>query len=41
MMGPLYGTYGGSDKKNNGTETGGFGLGCKSPFAYGDHFEVV
>lgn len=41
MMGPLYGTYGGSDKKNNGTETGGFGLGCKSPFAYGDHFEVT
>lgn len=41
MMGPLYGTYGGSDKKNNGTETGGFGLGCKSPFAYGDHFEVI
>lgn len=41
MMGPLYGTYGGTDKKNNGTETGGFGLGCKSPFAYVDHFEVI
>jgi hypothetical protein len=41
MMGPLYGTYGGTDKTNNGTETGGFGLGCKAPFAYTDHFEVV
>lgn len=41
MMGPLYGTYGGTDKENNGTETGGFGLGCKSPFAYTDHFEVT
>lgn len=41
MMGPLYGTYGGSDKTNNGQETGGFGLGCKAPFAYTDHFEVI
>ena len=41
MMGPLYGTYGGTDKKNNGLETGGFGLGCKAPFSYGDNFEVT
>ena len=40
-IGPLCGTYGGTDKTNNGNETGGFGLGFKSPFAYTDHFEVV
>lgn len=36
----IYGTYGNSTKKNDGTQTGGFGLGCKSPFAYVDTFEV-
>jgi len=41
MIGPIYGTYGGSTKKHDGKQTGGFGLGCKSPFAYGDHFEVT
>ena len=41
MIGPVYGTYGGSTKKMNGNVTGGFGLGCKSPFAYTDHFEVT
>lgn len=40
-IGPIYGTYGGSTKKNDGTQTGGFGLGCKAPFAYTDHFEVI
>lgn len=40
-MGMIYGTYGNSTKKNDGTQTGGFGLGCKSPFAYTDHFEVT
>lgn len=40
-MGPIYGTYGNSTKKNDGKQTGGFGLGCKAPFAYTDHFEVV
>lgn len=40
-MGPIYGTYGNSTKKNDGNQTGGFGLGCKSPFAYTDHFEVI
>lgn len=40
-MGPVYGTYGNSTKKNDGTQTGGFGLGCKAPFAYTDHFEVI
>lgn len=40
-MGIIYGTYGNSTKKNDGTQTGGFGLGCKAPFAYTDHFEVI
>lgn len=41
MIGPIYGVYGASTKKNDGRQTGGFGLGCKSPFAYTDHFEVT
>ena len=40
MIGPIYGTYGNSTKKHDGNQTGGFGLGCKAPFAYTDHFEV-
>lgn len=40
-IGPVYAVYGASTKKNDGRQTGGFGLGCKSPFAYTDHFEVV
>ena len=27
-MGLIYGTYGNSTKKNDGNQTGGFGLGC-------------
>lgn len=41
LMGQIYGVYGASTKKNDGTATGGFGLGCKSPFAYTDHFQVT
>lgn len=41
LIGQVYGTYGNSTKKNDGRATGGFGLGCKSPFAYTDHFEVI
>lgn len=41
LIGPIYGTYGASTKKHDGKQTGGFGLGCKSPFAYVDHFEVT
>lgn len=37
----VYGIYGQSTKRLNGQVTGGFGLGCKSPFAYQDHFEVT
>lgn len=40
-IGPVYGTYGNSTKKHDGKQTGGFGLGCKAPFAYVDHFQVV
>lgn len=41
QIGPIYGVYGASTKKNDGAQTGGFGLGCKAPFAYTDHFEVI
>lgn len=40
-IGEIYGTYGNSTKANDGQQTGGFGLGCKAPFAYVDHFEVT
>jgi hypothetical protein len=40
QIGPIYGVYGNSTKKNDGLQTGGFGLGCKAPFAYTDHFQV-
>lgn len=40
-IGPIYGTYGGSTKVANIHVTGGFGLGCKAPFAYNDHFQVT
>lgn len=39
-IGPIYAVYGASTKKHDGKQTGGFGLGCKAPFAYVDHFEV-
>lgn len=38
---PIYAVYGNSTKKLDGTQTGGFGLGSKAPFAYVDHFEVT
>lgn len=41
MIAQIYGTYGGSTKKNDGNQTGGFGLGSKAPFAYAEHFEVT
>ena len=41
LIGPIYGMYGESTKKNDGRQTGGFGLGCKAPFAYTEHFEVI
>lgn len=41
LIGQVYGTYGASTKKSNTATTGGFGLGCKSPFAYTDSFQVT
>jgi len=37
----IYGTFGGSTKRQNKAVTGGFGLGCKSPWAYVDSFRVI
>lgn len=41
MIIEIYGTYGNSTKKKQSEQTGGFGLGSKSPFAYVDSFEVT
>lgn len=41
MIVEIYGTYGNSTKKKQSGQTGGFGLGSKSPFAYVDSFEVI
>jgi hypothetical protein len=40
-MARRYTSYGYSDKIDDVRVTGGFGLGCKAPFAYVDHFEVI
>jgi hypothetical protein len=40
-IGPVYCVYGASTKVKDATQTGGFGLGCKAPFAYSDHFTVT
>lgn len=40
-IGPIYGTYGNSTKRTDSTQTGGFGLGSKAPFAYTDNFELI
>ena len=37
----IYCTYGNSFKTNDPNQTGGFGLGCKSPFAITDSFFVT
>lgn len=39
-MQPIYCVYGASTKANDEELTGGFGLGCKAPFAYTDAFTV-
>ncbi len=41
LMHPIYCIYGNSTKKNDGKQTGGFGLGSKAPFAYTEHFTVT
>lgn len=40
-MHAVYCVYGASTKVHDGEQTGGFGLGCKAPFAYAEHFEVT
>ena len=40
-MDSTYNTLGGSTKRHSTAETGGFGLGCKSPIAYAESFKVV
>ena len=40
-MHQTYCVYGHSDKRDSDNETGGFGLGCKSPFAYTETFTVT
>lgn len=37
----IYCQYGNSTKVKDEKQTGGFGLGCKAPFAYSDHFSVT
>lgn len=41
QIGPIYGVYGASTKRQNSLATGGFGLGCKSPWSYTDSFTVI
>lgn len=41
MIEETYCVYGASTKRNQGNQTGGFGLGCKSPFAYTENFTVT
>lgn len=40
-MEDTYNTLGGSTKRDSINETGGFGLGCKSPIAYAESFSVT
>lgn len=40
-MGNVFIKYGNSTKRKKNVETGGFGLGAKSPFAYSDTFTIV
>lgn len=37
----VYCVYGASTKRQDARQTGGFGLGCKSPFAYGESFTLT
>ena len=40
-MKAIYCVYGGSTKRDDDTQTGGFGLGCKAPFSYTESFTVT
>lgn len=41
MIDEIYCTYGASTKRDDSNQTGGFGLGSKSPYAYNDNFMVA
>lgn len=41
LMEEIFINYGASTKRDSNRYTGGFGLGCKTPFAYTDTFSVV
>jgi len=40
-MADVFTKYAASTKRQDNIQTGGFGLGCKTPFAYSDNFTVV
>lgn len=40
-MGDVFVNYGESTKRDTNTQTGGFGLGAKTPFAYSDIFSII
>jgi len=40
-MGDVFLKYGASTKRDTNSQTGGFGLGAKTPFAYSDTFTIV
>ncbi len=40
-MGNVFIRYGNSTKRSDNEQTGGFGLGAKSPFAYSDTFGII
>lgn len=41
MMDEIYCVYGASTKRKDSRQTGGFGLGSKSPYSYTDSFTVI
>jgi hypothetical protein len=41
LIGPIYGVYGASTKRTMVMLLVASGLGCKSPFAYTDNFQVT
>jgi len=40
-MGDVFVNYGASTKRDSNEQTGGFGLGAKTPFSYSDNFSIV
>lgn len=40
-MTDIFTKYGSSTKRGDNIQTGGFGLGCKTPFSYGDNFTIT